>query len=273
VSFTRNRIRHLLLPELKEECNGSLVEELASLSKNCRLLHQRVCDQALKIWPLVALVSQPDKVVLAGSIFCAQTKIIQAELLRRALAAIGSGEQNLKELHYKQVMDLAQGPSGRTIELPGGFLAQAEYEKIILTNTKSNGGPRPTLQKVVEIEGETEFADCLITAKVLCAKDCDLAEFTADKDKNVEWFDLDKLTGPLIVRQRQTGDRFWPLGGEAEKRVGKFLTAQKVPRQLRQKLLIIADSEKIIWLGPLRPGELAKVTAQTKKILQLQICF
>jgi tRNA(Ile)-lysidine synthase len=63
------------------------------------------------------------------------------------------------------------------------------------------------------------------------------------------------------------------LGGEAEKRVGKFLTDAKVPRQLRQRLLIIADSVKIIWLGPLRPSELTKVSPQTKKILQLQICF
>ena len=95
----------------------------------------------------------------------------------------------------------------------------------------------------------------------------------AGKDKNVEWFDFDKLAGPIVVRQRQTGDRFRPLGGEGEKKVGKFLTAQKVPHELRQRLLIIADSEKIIWLGPLRPGELTKVTDQTQQILQLHICF
>ena len=273
VSFTRNRIRHLLLPVLKEECNGSLVEELASLSQNCRLLHRRVCAQADKVWPLVALVSQPGEVVLAGSVFCAQTEIIQAELLRRALAAIGSGEQNLKELHYRLVSELAQGPGGRTVELPGGFLAQAQYEKITFTASKGNGRSGAGLQKKIEIGGETEFGDCLITAKVLAAKDCDLAEFMAGKDKNVEWFDFDKLAGPLIVRQRQTGDRFWPLGGQGEKRVGKFLTAAKVPRQLRQRLLIITDSEKIIWLGPIRPGELTKVTDQTQQIIQLQICF
>jgi tRNA(Ile)-lysidine synthase len=273
VSFTRNRIRHLLLPVLKSRCNGSLVEELASLSQNCRLLHLRVCAEADKVWPLVALVSQPDRVVLAGSVFCAQTEIIQAELLRRALTAIGSGERDLKELHYRQVIELAKGPGGRTIELPGGFLAQAQYEKITFTASKASGRAGPDLQKIIEIGGKTEFDDCLITAEVLNAKDCDLDEFMAGKDNHVEWFDFDKLAGPLVVRQRQAGDKFWPLGGEAEKRVGKFLTAQKVPRQLRQRLLIIADSEKIIWLGPLRPGELAKITEQTKKILQLQICF
>jgi tRNA(Ile)-lysidine synthase len=272
VSFTRNRIRHLLLGVLKEECNGSLVEELASLSQNCRLLHRRVSDQAEKVWPLVALVSQPEKVVLAGSVFCAQTEIIQAELLRRVLAAIGSGERDLKEIHYRQVLELAHGPGGRTVELPGGFLAQAEYDKIIFRcATKPKKVPDPFL--TVQIPGETEFADCLITAKVFSAKDCDLAEFMVSKDKNVEWFDFDKLAGPLIVRQRQTGDRFWPLGGQGEKRVGKFLTAAKVPRQLRQRLLIIADSEKIIWLGPLRPSELTKVTSKTQTILQLKIFF
>jgi len=61
------------------------------------------------------------------------------------------------------------------------------------------------------------------------------------------------------------------LGLAAEKKIGKFLTAAKVPHYLRRKLLIVADSEKIIWLWPIRISEQTRVTKKTRKILQLQI--
>ena len=76
---------------------------------------------------------------------------------------------------------------------------------------------------------------------------------------------------PLVVRFRRAGDRFWPLGLAGEKRVGRFLTAAKVPQELRQKLVIVADSEKIIWVWPIRMSEKARVDKQTGKILELKI--
>jgi len=274
ITYTRNRIRHLLLPQLQNACSGSLVAELAQLSQKCRTLHRRVCRNVEKVWPVVVSASQPDKVTLDGKIFCAQTQIIQAELVRRTLVGLGSGERDLKDLHYRNIFALAQGPNGKRIELPGGFLAEAEYEKIIFHRApKPKKVPDPFLSgpTALEIPGRTQFEACTIKATILDAKDCDIAGFKAAKDRNVEWFDYDKLAGAVFVRRRQAGDTFWPLGGVGAKKIGKFLTAQKVPHGLRQRLLIIADGKKIIWLSPLRASELAKVTGQTKQILQLQI--
>jgi len=273
IGYTRNRIRHLLLPHLQRGCNGSLVEYLAQLSQNCRNLHSRLCRQVEKVWPVVVPDLQPDTVTLDAKILCAQTQIVQAELVRRTLVALGSGERDLKEVHYSSIMQLAKGPAGRIVELPGPFLAQARYDKIILCRATKAKVPDPFLggRTDLQIPGLTQFETCSIEASVLDAKNCNIDRFKSAKDRNVEWFDYDKLAHPVVVRHRQAGDRFWPLGGVGEKKIGKFLTAQKVPRDLRQNLLIIADSKKILWLVPLRPSELTKVTNQTQKILQLQI--
>jgi len=272
ISYTRNRIRHLLLPHLQRGCNGSIVAQLAQMSQNCRNLHSRLCRHVEKVWPLIVSDSQPDSITLDAKILSAQTQILQAELVRRILVTLGSGERDLKEVHYNSIMELATGPAGRTIELPGPFLAKARYGKIIFTNSKANGRPGPTLQTTdLQIPGRTQFETCSIEASILDAKDCNIDRFKNAKDRNIEWFDYDKIAGPVMVRHRQAGDRFGPLGGTGEKKIGKFLTAQKVPRNIRQKLLIIADSKKILWLAPLRPSEPTKITTQTQKILQLQL--
>ncbi|MEE8576556.1 MAG: tRNA lysidine(34) synthetase TilS, partial [candidate division Zixibacteria bacterium] len=73
------------------------------------------------------------------------------------------------------------------------------------------------------------------------------------------------------VRVRREGDVFVPLCSKSAKKVGKFLTAKRVPRRIRGRVLIVSDSEKILWVWPIRMSEQAKVTGQTRKIVRLQI--
>ena len=96
-------------------------------------------------------------------------------------------------------------------------------------------------------------------------------KFKAGKTSYVEWFDLDKISGPLEVRLRKAGDYFRPLGQSGDKKISRFLIDQRVPRRIRKGTLLVADREKIIWLWPIRICEETKITAETKNILRLQI--
>ena len=61
------------------------------------------------------------------------------------------------------------------------------------------------------------------------------------------------------------------MGLGAQKKVGKFLSDARVSQDVRRKVLVVADSEKVIWVWPVRMSEQAKVTERTQKVLQLQI--
>jgi tRNA(Ile)-lysidine synthase len=87
----------------------------------------------------------------------------------------------------------------------------------------------------------------------------------------MEYLDFDRISLPLIARRRRTGDRFQPLGLTGSKKVGKFITAAKMPQKLRQTILILEDRKSIVWLCPLRMSEQAKVTSQTRRLLALRV--
>jgi DNA/RNA-binding domain of Phe-tRNA-synthetase-like protein len=53
--------------------------------------------------------------------------------------------------------------------------------------------------------------------------------------------------------------------------VGQLLTDAQVPVDIRKEVLIISDAAKIIWVWPIRMSEQAKVTEDTRKLLQLSI--
>jgi tRNA(Ile)-lysidine synthase len=272
-TYRRNFIRHRLLPALEGECEGSIVERLFELSRSAQKLHSSICSRAKRLWAEAAECGS-NAVALDLERFLTQHPAVQVELVRRALAAMGGGERDVTQRHYETILRLAEeNISGREIALPGGFSVRREYGKMIFGRGRKEAETFGEIGESVEVKipGATRFSGYLIEAAVLEAEKGALEGFRATKKEFVEWFDLDKVVLPVVVRGRAAGDRFVPLGLREEKKVGKFLTAARVPRQAREKALIVADREKIIWVWPVRMSEQAKVTAGTRKILQLRI--
>lgn len=272
-SYRRNYIRHRLLPELQRQCKGSVVEQLAELTQSAQRFYSLVCNEAEKIWPMMAKVSD-EKVALNLKSFLAQPQPVKVEFVRRSLIYLGGGEGDLTHQHYERVLQLAQrNVSGRKIELPNGFVVQREYENLIFARRQESSTAKKHTDKTVELQvpGQTQFGSFLIEATILETDKNRFEKFKQEKSNLVEWFDLDEVNLPLIVRTRRDGDRFAPFGLCEEKKVGKFLTSAKVPQQIRRKVLIVADSRRIIWVWPVRTSEKTKITSETQRILQLQI--
>ncbi|MHC4216234.1 MAG: tRNA lysidine(34) synthetase TilS, partial [Planctomycetota bacterium] len=240
-------------------------------AKAARSFHKRVCNRADELTENV-LACKVSVVELDTESLVPEHPEVQVELVRRALLSLGSGERNLTQQHYEWILELIKsGDSGRAVELPAGYLARYEYGKMLFFNRDTEVQAKENSEVYVEVPGRTKFGNILIEAEVFETGQRDFEQFKQSKDAFVEWFDFEKVTEPLIVRTRMTGDRFWPLGHAAEKKVGKFLTAAKIRQEIRQKSLVVADAEKIIWLWPVRISDQVKVTTKTKKILQLRI--
>lgn len=131
--------------------------------------------------------------------------------------------------------------------------------------------PPSSVPTTLPVPGTIRFAGHEIEARVLQRNEIDTAGIGGGKSRFVEYLDLDRVSQPVVVRTRRPGDRFQPLGMVGEKKIGKFLTTAKAPRDLREQILIFADREKIVWVCPIRISEQAKVTQSTQHILQLTV--
>jgi tRNA(Ile)-lysidine synthase len=79
--------------------------------------------------------------------------------------------------------------------------------------------------------------------------------------------DTDLLIYPLTLRPWQQGDRFYPLGMKAYKKISDFFISQKVPLHQKNEIpLLINGNGDIIWIGGYRPDERYKVSDYTKKV-------
>ena len=96
-------------------------------------------------------------------------------------------------------------------------------------------------------------------------------EMPKEANKNLTaYLDYGRVKTGLKVRSGKTGDRFQPLGLGTEKKLSQFLIDSRVPRDWRQRITLLCSGEDILWLVGYRLDERVKVTAGTKKILEVE---
>lgn len=267
-AYRRNFIRHRLLPVLQKNSQDDLVERLAVLSETSRRFYLMICRTADAIWPDIMTAGE-QTIKLNSFKLAAQPPEIKIEIIRRALAHLGAGEQDFAERHFTDVLRLSDDTK---MQLPNRIAVSRQGGEIIFEHYREcecRAGFTPPVQ--LNIPGITEFAGFKIETETFEYNQVEFERFKKTKDNNVEWFDFEKLKLPLEIRPRNRGDKFRPLGLAGEKRVGKFLTASKASQSLRRRLFVVADAEKIVWLCPVRIGEQAKVTDNTHRVIQIKV--
>ena len=86
---------------------------------------------------------------------------------------------------------------------------------------------------------------------------------------NIALIDEEKLQYPLRIRRWREGDSFIPFGMAGRKKVGDYLTDQKVPIVERKRQFVLVSGEDIVWIVGRRTDERFRVGAKTENILKI----
>ncbi len=178
--------------------------------------------------------------------------------------------QKFTNKHYSKILKfLAESRIDKTLQLPNKVLLKKNQKSFYLGFCQSY--PDEPLPVQLKIPGSVCFADWIIETEILSADKFNIEKIKNDKNNFTEWFDFELIKPPLIARCRQQADRFKPFGLGVSKKIGKFITSAKLDIDLRKKTFLVCDSEKILWLVPIRRGSKASVTNISKCLLQIKI--
>ena len=160
---------------------------------------------------------------------------------------------------------------GYNLDFPTGtrFLSDThqlvfDREKMILTKIENN---RISL-KIPE-HGKYIINDVksIRIEKVIVNK-----EFNISKDNFTATLDSANVKFPLLLRNVENGDRFFPFGMKGSKLVSKYMTDKRFSLIDKQKQMVIEDaSGNIIWLVGERTDERFKITNKTTYALVISI--
>lgn len=97
-------------------------------------------------------------------------------------------------------------------------------------------------------------------------------EFNISKDNFTATLDSANVKFPLLLRNIEKGDRFFPFGMKGSKLVSKYMTDKRFSLIDKQKQMVIEDaSGNIIWLVGERTDERYKITNKTTYALVISI--
>jgi tRNA(Ile)-lysidine synthase len=103
-----------------------------------------------------------------------------------------------------------------------------------------------------------------LRSQILISSSNDL-NFT--KNNNMAYVDADKLIYPLVLRGRQQGDKFKPLGMESFKKLSNFFIDEKVSVSDKEEVPVLVNGNgEIIWIAGWRQDNRYKLTESTRHV-------
>ena len=215
-AFLRNRIRHSVMPLLKQE-NPSLALNLSAMAR--RLRQDEDC--------LAQMAAQLDATDVAA------LREAHPALRRRALDALlkknGMPEPNASHIAQAESLVFSDKPSAFA-RFPGGLVLRRGYGK--LTACREEAVP----ESVTLNPGESAVLSTGITVR------CE----AADGGENTLYSFCVCAEGPITIRPRQAGDEITLSGGT--KRVKKLFIDRKIPAHERSLIPVAADSRGVIGI-------------------------
>lgn len=265
--FRRNYLRHLVLPLLKE-LNPALVQTLTRTAE--------VLAREEDFWAAVVENMKPDLGwrVGRGEVLVRREPLAQAHpaLARRVVRAMfETASGSLASLGLTQVEDILALAKTRTghkrLSLPGGWRAFTLGPELGLAR-QAPAGVADHAQEI-SLSGTTAIPalHATLTARQMeKPPGFDVRAFSGFSAA----LDLEALSPPLILRAPRPGDRLRPLGMRGEKKLSDFYIDRRVPRPLRPRRPVLADSGGIVWVAGVGLAERARVEAGTRRLLILE---
>ena len=104
LAYSRNRIRHIVLPALKE-INTRAVSHLNQTAERMGELRDYIDAQLAETWPRVAL-EESQSVVLSVTELKVLPHILQIRIVHRALALVAGAKRDIEAGHLESVLEL-----------------------------------------------------------------------------------------------------------------------------------------------------------------------
>ncbi len=259
LDILRNRIRHRLIPQLRREYNPRLVQGLGRLADVMRgeaeyldekvstfladhahFLDGQILHLNLDAWPKAA-------------------PAVQRVLIRHLVRNVGGREERL---NYDQVEEtrawIDRRAIGRIHELPGGIRMECRKSGLVTCL-----GMMTPYRLTMEVPGQVEIPDTNLSIRVEVGSAPNAPAATPQRAV----FDAETVPRHWTVRSREPGDRMSPYGLAGRKALKKLFNEWDVPRLLRNRVPVVTDGDRVLWVAGHRQSNAGMVTGNTQRVM------
>lgn len=259
--FTRNKIRHELLPYIKNNFNPSAEHALQRMSELCGDDNDFIDGTAKKCLSDCTVSYDNTCIVLHKENFNLQHIAIKRRMIRHILEKLSVPLKDVHMVHVDGCIKMIECSGSGAYTHVGGCRVSIEQNGIHF----STKNVCDDFEVLADIDSECYIPQ--IESRIIIKQ---VGERGASS-KNRVYISADKISSPLVVRNRRNGDRIKPFGMSGEKKLKDYFIDKKVPLSERNNIPVFVHNNKIVWVGGYCINEDCRVTSDTDKILMLEI--
>jgi tRNA(Ile)-lysidine synthase len=276
--FDRNKVRQTLIPFLQQHFNPNVTAILHRTADLCRQEEQWLQAHLAPILDEAVESLDSQWMVLRCQRLTAEPLAVQRRLLRDAVRRWRGSLKRIGVDHIDALIGLlAPHAEGKRISLPNRIGAERMGSHLRFTVRSERGCPPPT--PAPDYLYEIPFPEkhpCTVAVPesglifhctIVTGQDNPCLE-TADGC--TVWFDVDRMTFPLRIRNFRPGDRMRPRGLHGHQKIKKIFIDRKIPAARRRGTPLLISGAEILWVVGIRRSELAMPTSATPRILKVQ---
>lgn len=280
ISFLRNRVRHQLLPMLRESYNPRIDAALNRFAIISGSDNAWMNAETRSLFEAAFLHAGANRIVLDIQQLRNTFPAVQRRILREAIRRVKGDLRRIRFDHIASALTLLNRIDCRgDIELPGRIRIRCGLGELVVVKEavphrelKTDNGITPAIKYPYLVHGpclvDIKEVPMRLTFSIVDRSQISTSFGCGDKTAH---FDMDRLVFPLVLRNLKSGDRFQPLGMRGKQKVSRFLMNNKVPRSDRAKHPIMTSREKVVWVVGYRIDESVKIGANTRKALKAEL--
>ncbi|MBQ8857236.1 MAG: tRNA lysidine(34) synthetase TilS [Lachnospiraceae bacterium] len=263
VDYTRNKMRHQVIP-LLQEINSKSVSHILGAAEKLSAVSEYIDREAEKLCLLSAVMYQNEVQILKFA-FEQGDVVLRIPVLQKCVEYLTGSLVNITEEHLQKLLELFEMQTGKEVYLPGRLTAVRTYEGIRMFFREEK-----VIVEPVAITGQGTYLFGGLTFEVSIEEWNERKIFPI---KNyTKCFDYDKILNDIFLRTRESGDFLEINKDHGRKSLQDYLVNEKIPKNERDKVILLADGSHILWVVGKRISENYKVTKETKKVLKVQVC-
>lgn len=244
--YTRNKVRHILLPLLEREFNPNIKQALAQTAT--LTAEDADCLNELAEEKFLQYVLQDDHSCSCDTAWLLSLPAaLCSRIIRMMWKKLGAAGL-LTFQQTQQVIGLVhKGSSNKRLMLPSGTCAVYSYGKLTVAaaETPSAIAAQNYVFDLAELQKagrlQVELPNGILSLGYFKGSASPLGHATI-----YPWHLLQDRQ--LEVRQRQDGDIFFPAGSLGSKKLKKYFNDIKVPPEQRKSQLLVTCGKQVLWL-------------------------
>jgi len=277
LNFFRNRIRHEVIPYLKQYSSGfqKKILQTANILREEALVLEKLTERSFN-----RVIGQGDHNTLEiiREDFNDCSRGIQRRIIRKVFRMI---RPDFDQLTFQNVEEAVNFCTSKSTAGQRNWVARLNLisleDRCLIADWEDRTwlNEYPQLEIVdnmpLPIPGFVNLGNnWVLKAQKIEFERSEMQRLVEMSNDYQVYLDQFRIGNELIIRVRQPGDRMQPLGmEEGTVKISDLMLNEKIPHQARERWPIIIDRDEIIWVPGLRLAESIRFSEQTEHVIGL----